>query len=75
MSVVVSFRIPEELKRRMSRLKHVNWSEEVRRFLEEKVRGYEAKIILDEVDQHLKDLPELPKGTVAEWTRRDRDGR
>ena len=75
MNVVVSFRIPEELKRRMSKLKHVNWSEEVRKFLEEKVREYEAKITLNEIDQHLKDLPELPKGTIVGWIRRDRDSR
>jgi len=31
MSVVVSFRIDRKLKRRMEELKHINWSEVVRR--------------------------------------------
>ena len=31
MSVVVSFRVDRRLKERMERLKHINWSEVVRR--------------------------------------------
>ena len=37
LSVVVSFRIDRELKRRMDELKHINWSEVVRRAIAEVV--------------------------------------
>ncbi len=44
MSVVVSFRIDKELKERMDRLKHINWSEVVRRAIYEVVVREEAKL-------------------------------
>ena len=37
LSVVVSFRIDRELKRRMDELRHINWSEVVRRAIAEVV--------------------------------------
>ncbi len=45
MSSVVSFRISKELKRRMDRLKHINWSEVVRKAIQEVVAREEAKLI------------------------------
>jgi len=72
-SVVVSFRIPAELKARMDRLKHVNWSEEVRAFLEERVRQYEVREVLERVRGELEGVPTLPRGTVRRWIRADRD--
>ena len=44
MSVIVSFRIDKELKKRMDRLKHINWSEVVRQAIHEVVVREEAKI-------------------------------
>ncbi|RLE95895.1 MAG: hypothetical protein DRJ55_00945 [Thermoprotei archaeon] len=44
MSTVVSFRISRELKERMDKLKHVNWSEVVRRAIYEVVVREEAKL-------------------------------
>ena len=44
MSTVVSFRIDKELKRRMDQLKHVNWSEVVRRAIYETIIREEAKM-------------------------------
>ena len=43
MSVVVSFRIDKRLKERMDRLKHINWSEVVRRAIYETVVREEAR--------------------------------
>ncbi|WP_228546748.1 CopG family transcriptional regulator [Hyperthermus butylicus] len=55
MSVTVSFRIPRELKERMDRLRgKVNWSEEVRRFLEERVREYEQLEAIRELEETVK---------------------
>ena len=39
----MSFRISEELKRRMEELKHINWSEVVRRAIAEVVEREELK--------------------------------
>lgn len=41
---IVSFRVGKELKRRMDRLRHVNWSEVLRRHLAEAVREEERKV-------------------------------
>ncbi len=74
MSVTVSFRIPRELKERMDRLRgKVNWSEEVRRFLEERVREYEQLEAIRELEEALKTLPQAPRGTALRYVREDRD--
>jgi len=44
MSVVVSFRVNRELKERMDRLKHINWSEVVRKAIREVVVREEARL-------------------------------
>jgi len=73
MSVVVSFRIPRELKRRMDRFRdRVDWGELLRRFVEEQVERLEAEEVLKEIESHLEDVPELPRGTVVGWLRGDR---
>ena len=72
-SVVVSFRIPAELKARMDRLKHINWSEEVRAFPEERVREHEAREVLRRVRRELEGVPTLPRGTVRGRVRAGRD--
>lgn len=75
MSVVVSFRIPRELKERMDRFRDVNWSDLVRRFLEETVAKLEAERTLERISRDLEDVPELPRGIVAGWLRSDRESR
>jgi len=40
----VSFRISKEIKERMDRLKHINWSEVVRRAIYEVIVREEAKL-------------------------------
>ncbi len=44
MGVVVSFRIDEELKRKMEQLDHINWSAVVRRAIEEVVEAEMARL-------------------------------
>ncbi|MCS7128004.1 MAG: CopG family transcriptional regulator [Sulfolobales archaeon] len=74
MSVVVSFRISRELKKKMDSLKtSVNWSEEIRKFIEEKVREYERLRVIEDVENLIKTLPEMPRGTVTLYVREDRD--
>ena len=51
MSVVVSFRIDKELKEKMDKLKHINWSEVVRRAIYEVVVREEAKLRSKDVER------------------------
>ncbi len=75
-SVTVSFRIPRELKKRMDALRDVvNWSEEVRKFLEQRVREVEQMMAIEELEKLIEKLPEVPRGTTAKYVREDRDSR
>jgi len=73
MSTVVCVRVPRELKERMKKLKSVNWSELIRKFIEDAVSRYEAEEVLKKIEEDLKDVPELPPGTVSGWIRLDRE--
>ena len=44
MSEVISFRIRRELKEKMEKLRYINWSEVVRKAIEDVVRREEAKL-------------------------------
>ena len=74
MSTVISVRIPRKLKEEMDKLSDmVNWSEEIRRFLESKVEELRRVKVLREVRRTLEQLPEVPRGTVTGYVREDRD--
>jgi len=73
MSVVVCVRIPRELRERMRRLKDVNWSDVIRRSIEETASRYEVEEAVRRVEEDLRDVPELPPGTVSRWIRVDRE--
>lgn len=72
MSDVVSFRIPPELKKRMKEI-DINWSEEIRKFIETKIREYRKKKALEEINAMLSNLPGAEKGTAKKYVREDRD--
>ena len=73
MSAKLTVRIPRELKERMERFSHVNWSEVVRRAIEEKVREEEIKWALNTMEEiSRKARPERP---AAEIIREFRDRR
>ena len=50
MSDVVSFRVPRKLRAKMKKYP-IDWSSEVGRFLEERVRGLELLELLDEIEK------------------------
>ena len=76
MSVVISVRIPRELKEKMNSLRDVvNWSEEIRRFLEKRVKELYREEVLREVRRVIEMLPEVPKDTVTGYVREDRNSR
>jgi len=51
----------------------INWSEEIRKFIEAKVREYKRKKALEEIDAMLENLPRTEKGTARKYVREDRD--
>jgi len=69
---VVSFRVPRELKKAMKEV-DINWSEEIRKFIEKKIKEFEKKRVLDEIDAMLANVPEARKGTTKSYVREDRD--
>ncbi len=74
MSTVISVRIPKKLKEKMDELKDmVNWSEEIRKFLEKRVEELHRRKVLEEIRKVLEKIPESPKGTAAKYVREDRD--
>ncbi len=68
---VVSIRIPKELKKKMKEIK-INWSEEIRAFIEEKVREYTRIKKLNEIDEMLSGIS-TRKRCAARYVREDRD--
>jgi len=58
--VNVTISVPEELKRRMERFKHINWSEVARRSFEEATRR-------EEMLKAAKAIQKLRMESQAEW--------
>jgi len=74
MSVVISIRIPKKLKEKMDSLRdRVNWSEEIRKFLEKKVMEYYRQKIINEIHRVIERFPETKIGTAVKYVREDRD--
>jgi hypothetical protein len=60
------FQIEEQLEK-------VFRSKEARKVMEDMVARIEAEKLLKKIEEHLKDIPELPPGTVVKWIRSDRE--
>ena len=77
MSAVVSFKVSRDVKEKMKKYKQaVNWSEELRRFVEEKIRNLEAEENLRRVVEELERASwSVPYGFSSSSVREDRDSR
>ena len=71
---VVSFRIPRSLKTKMKHM-HTNWSSEVRKMIEDKVKRQRSRKALEDAVTMLSKTPSAPRGTAARYIREDRDSR
>lgn len=69
---IVAVRVPEEVKKKMKDVPE-DWSEYIRKAIEERIHIEERKRILREVNELLKDVPKAPKGTAAKLIREMRD--
>ena len=72
MSTVIHVRIPRYVKEKLEEY-GVNISEEVRRFLEERVRQLEAQKLVEELRKHLESMPMVRDS--ADLIREDRESR
>jgi chemotaxis regulatin CheY-phosphate phosphatase CheZ len=69
---IVAVRVPEKIKKEMKEIPE-NWSEYLRKAIEERIKQQQQKKILQEVRELLKDVPKSPKGFSAKSIREDRD--
>ncbi|QKR01073.1 CopG family transcriptional regulator [Metallosphaera tengchongensis] len=74
-SKVVSFKVRKEIKEKMELYKDkVIWSEELRRFVEQRIAEIEAKEAVEKVMKELKEANwSFPRGTSTQLIREDRD--
>ena len=76
MSETLAIRIPRQLKEAMKRLsKTINWPEEIRAFIENRIREAEAEENMNRVIELLKQTRGVEQGFSAEVVRKDRDSR
>ncbi len=77
MSAVVSFKVRKEIKEKMDKYRNrVNWAEELRKFVEERIRRLEAEENMRKIIEKLKEINvEAPSGFAARSVREDRDSR
>ncbi|WFO74818.1 CopG family transcriptional regulator [Desulfurococcaceae archaeon MEX13E-LK6-19] len=72
---VVSFKVKREIKEKMEKYKdRINWAEELRRFVEERIRELEAEENMRRVIEELEKIPvHAPQGFSKTSVREDRD--
>ena len=74
MSVVIGVRVPKELKKKLDEL-GINYSEEIRKFLEELVFKERMRRVLEDVKKIRKKIGKVEGNLAVEFVREDRDGR
>jgi hypothetical protein len=71
---VVSVKVPPEVKEDMERVKdRVKWSEEIRKFIIEKLQEEKRRRAVENAERVLSGLRVLPGKSAAELVREDRD--
>ncbi len=72
---VVSFKVSREVKEKMEKFRHrVNWPEELRKFVEAKIRELEAEENLEKIVEELKKAKwSAPQNFSTCSIREDRD--
>jgi len=73
-STVLGIRIPKRLKEELERLK-INYSEEVRKYLEKRVREEKMKMLLEEIEKVRSKTKKIDENLSAKIIREDRDSR
>ncbi len=74
MSVVIGIRIPRKLKEELEAL-GINYAEEIRRYLEKRVREEKARRLIEEIESIRKNIRYIDENLSAKIIREDRDSR
>lgn len=74
MSTVIAVRVPKELKEKLDEL-GIEYSKEIRRFLEELVRRETVRRTIRRALEIRKKIGHVEGNLAAEFIREDRDGR
>ncbi len=69
---IVAVRVPEEIKKKMKEVP-VDWSEYIRKAIEDRIEQEKNKKILKDLKKLWKGMPKTPKGFGAKSVREDRD--
>jgi len=70
---VVSVKVPKEIKDKMRKTKgKVDWPEEIRRSIIEKIEEIERKETIENVEKLLAKLPVQPRRAISRLVREDR---
>ena len=73
-SVVITVRVPRELKEAMDKYSaKVNWSEEIRNFIMRRIAELRREEALSKLNSIIDRLSESPSGSVTSLVREDRD--
>ena len=76
MSATVSFKVRKDIKEKMEKYKNiVNWSEELRKFVENKIKEIEAREKFEMIIETLEKVSwSVEEGFSVKSVREDRDG-
>lgn len=72
MSVVIGVRIPRRLKEELEEL-GINYAEEIRQYLEQRVREERAKRLIERIEVFKKRIKPIEENLSAMLIREDRD--
>ncbi|MEM2841524.1 MAG: hypothetical protein QXN62_08220 [Candidatus Bathyarchaeia archaeon] len=74
MGKVIAVKVSDEIKKKVEKLKdRVNWPEEIRRFIQDKIRDEEAEDNMKNVIKMIEATKPVPQGFSVSSVREDRD--
>ena len=77
MSKIITFKVSPEIRERMKKFRgKVNWSAEIRRFIQQRLEELEREERLESLAEELKNASwSIPQGFSKRSVREDREGR
>ncbi|MCD6445148.1 hypothetical protein J7L70_09210 [Candidatus Bathyarchaeota archaeon] len=70
--VVISVRVPKELKAKMAKYRHINWSEVVREAIKTRISIEERREAVKALEELRRRVKPVGKGMLDRWIREDR---
>lgn len=70
---VISARVDLETRKKMGRYKQINWSSEIRQFVQGRIKQEEKRKKITRMSRRLSELPKTETGFSAKSVKEDRD--